>query len=87
MFKGHDYFLRQETSEFDWMHFCLDQGPLFVDFMSCHTHPNYQQYMKAVKSAESKYPTLLQSLGGWGVQIYKWGLQIKLNPKLLLQPY
>ena len=43
--------------------------------------------MKAIKSAESKYPMLLQSLGGWGVQIYKWGLEIKLNPKLLLQPY
>ena len=43
--------------------------------------------MKAIKSAESKYPTLLQSLGGWGVQIYKWGFQIKLNPKLLLKPY
>ena len=24
--------------------------------------------MKAIKSAENKYPTLLQSLGGWGVQ-------------------
>ena len=24
---------------------------------------------------QSKYSTLLQSLGGWGVQIYKWGLQ------------
>ena len=43
--------------------------------------------MKAIKSTKSKYPTLLQSLGGWGVQIYKWGLQIKLNPKLLLQPH
>ena len=43
--------------------------------------------MKVIKSAENKYPMLLQSLGGWGVQIYKWGLQIKLNPKLLLQPY
>ena len=43
--------------------------------------------MKAIKSVESKYPTLLQSLEGWGVHIYKWGLQIKLNPKLLLQPY
>ena len=43
--------------------------------------------MKAIKGAKSKDSTLLQSLGGWGVQIYKWGLQIKLSPKLLLQPY
>ena len=43
--------------------------------------------MKVIKSAESKYPTLLQSLGGWSVQINKWELQIKLNPKLLSQPY
>ena len=41
--------------------------------------------MKVIKSAESKYPTLLQSLGGWGVQISNG--DCKLNSKLLLQSY
>ena len=35
---------------------------------------------------ESKDSTLLQTLGGWGVQIYKWGLQ-EIKSNYLLQPY
>ena len=35
--------------------------------------------MKVIKSAESKYPTLLQTLGGWGVQILQMGIASKIK--------
>ena len=54
--------------------------------MSCHTSDLLAIYEKQIKMRKRK-SKLLHRFRGMGVHIYEWGLQVRLNPKLLLQPY